>query len=250
MRRLQRSINPEYNLLLIETNLENSVNKAALEKELAATEAVKYISSGMIVGLGTGSSAYYAIQQLAKLIETGLQIKAVPTSEHTANLALELGIPLIDFKEVRSIDVTIDGADEFTADLQLIKGGGGALFREKIVAFLSKKEIIIADSSKLVEHLGAFTVPVEVIPLALNHVLDKLEALSGRPLLRKKSGAPFITDNGNYVVDVDFGLIDNPRDLASRLNEIEGLLVHGLFLDLASIIIMGKQDGVEVFKSV
>jgi ribose 5-phosphate isomerase A len=228
--------------------LENHQNNTALEKELASKEAVKYIKSGMIVGLGTGSSAYFAIQQIAALVENGMQIKAVATSEHTANLASELGIPLMDFKEVRSIDVTIDGADEFTADLQMIKGGGGALFREKIVASLTKQEIIIADSTKLVEQLGAFTLPVEVVPLALNHVIDKIEALDGKPVLRKKSGAPFITDNGNYIIDVDFGLIANPHALAFNLNNIEGLLVHGLFLDLASIVIMGNSNGVEVFK--
>ena len=228
--------------------MENPSNKKDLEKELAAKEAVKYIHAGMIVGLGTGSSAYYAIKEIANQVHAGLQIKALATSAHTASLALELGIPLIDFREVRSIDLSIDGADEFTADLQLIKGGGGALFREKIVASLSKMEIIIADSSKLVERLGAFTLPVEVVPLALNHVMDRIEVLSGKPSLRKKSGAPFLTDNGNYVLDADFGLIEDPQALADKLNNIEGLLVHGLFLNLASMVIMGKGDKVELFK--
>jgi ribose 5-phosphate isomerase A len=226
------------------TKLEKLLTGKDKEKKLAAMEAVKLVKPNMIIGLGTGSSAYYAILEIAAMVEDGLQIQAVPTSNQTADLARQLGIPLLEFQEVEFIDLTIDGADEFTAGRELIKGGGGALFREKIVASLSKNEIIITDSSKLVAQLGAFTVPIEVVPLALNYVLKEIRLLSGNPFLRKKSGHTFITDNGNYIIDVDFGLIADPVTLATKLNDIDGLLVHGIFLNLAAKVIMGKGDEV------
>ncbi len=214
------------------------------EKRVAALEAVKHVQPNSIIGLGTGSSAHYAIHEIARLVKDGLVIQAVATSEHTAQLAGKLGIALLPFDEVSSIDLTIDGADEFTADLKLIKGGGGALFREKIVASMSKQVIIIADSSKLVERLGAFTVPIEVVPLAVNHVMSAVKSVNGDPVLRKKSGHLFVTDNNNYIIDADFGLIDDPVALSSVLNNIDGILVHGLFLDLASRVFMGNGDQV------
>lgn len=227
--------------------MEQQLSDKEKEKKVAALEAVKFVQPGSIVGLGTGSSAYYAIQQIAELVKQGMQIEAVATSENTASLAERLGIPLLSFDEVHSIDITIDGADEFTSDLKLIKGGGGALFREKIVASMTKQEIIIADSSKLVDQLGAFTVPIEVVPLAVNHVMKEVKLLQGSPVLRKKSGHLFITDNGNYIVDADFGLIEDPDSLSAALNNIEGLLVHGIFLDLAAKVIMGDGDRVVYF---
>lgn len=227
--------------------MEQQLSDKEKEKRLAALEAVKFVQPGSIVGLGTGSSAYYAIHRIAELVEQGLQIEAVATSENTAALAENLGIPLLSFDDVHSIDLTIDGADEFTADLKLIKGGGGALFREKIVASMTKQEIIIADSSKLVDRLGAFTVPIEVVPLAVNHVIKEIKLLQGSPVLRKKSGHLFITDNGNYIVDADFGLIEDPESLSSALNAIDGLLVHGIFLNLAAKVIMGNGDEVVYF---
>lgn len=217
------------------------------EKKLAALAAVQHVKPNTIIGLGTGSSAYYAIHEIGRLVNEGLKIQAVATSEHTAQLAGKLGITLLPFEEVSSIDLTIDGADEFTADLKLIKGGGGALFREKIVASMSKQEIIIADSSKLVDRLGAFTVPIEVVPLAINHVMKAIKALDGIPVLRKKSGHLFVSDNNNYIIDADFGLIESPEELSFALNNIEGLLVHGLFLNLASQVLMGKGDQVVFF---
>ncbi|MGN7203921.1 ribose-5-phosphate isomerase RpiA [Pedobacter sp. SAFR-022] len=227
--------------------MEQQLSDKEKEKRIAALEAVKFVQPGSIVGLGTGSSAYYAIQQIAELVRQGLQIEAVATSENTASLAESLGIPLLGFDEVHSIDITIDGADEFTSDLKLIKGGGGALFREKIVASMTKQEIIIADSSKLVDQLGAFTVPMEVVPLAVNHVMKEVKLLHGSPVLRKKSGHLYITDNGNYIIDADFGLIEDPESLSAALNNIEGLLVHGIFLDLAAKVIMGDGDWVVYF---
>jgi len=217
------------------------MNTKDLEKQAAAREAVKYIRDNDIVGLGTGSTAYYAIVEVAELVKNGLKIKGVPTSEHTAALATSLGIELLDMDEVEYIDVTIDGADEFDEHLNLIKGGGGAHFREKIVASLSKKEIIIADAAKKVDRLGAFKVPVEIVPMALNYVLKQMAKLNGTGLVRMKEGSAFITDNHNIIVDADFGLISDPAKLSDELNQIEGILAHGLFVNLAALVIMGKE---------
>lgn len=217
-----------------------STDTKDLEKQVAAREAVKFIKNNDIVGLGTGSTAYFAIIEIAELVKKGLKIKGVPTSEHTAALAASLGIELLDMNEVSAIDVTIDGADEFDETLNLIKGGGGALFREKIVASLTKKEVIIADAAKKVEKLGGFKVPVEVVPLALNYVLQELKKLNGLGTVRLKDNTPFITDNHNYIVDTDFGLIENAAFLSKNLNQIDGVLAHGLFVNLASVVIMGK----------
>ncbi|MBB6502461.1 ribose-5-phosphate isomerase RpiA [Pedobacter cryoconitis] len=217
-----------------------SIDIKDLEKQVAAREAVKLIKNNDVVGLGTGSTAFFAIQEIALMVENGLKIKGVPTSEHTAALATSLGIELLPMSEVNVIDITIDGADEFDAHLNLIKGGGGALFREKIVASLTKNEIIIADSGKFVSQLGKFKVPVEVVHLALNYVLGQLSKLGGKGEVRLRNDTPFITDNGNIIVDTDFGLISDPAGLSEKLNQIEGVLAHGLFVNLTSKIIMGK----------
>jgi len=227
--------------------LEKTSTQKDNEKKLAAAAAVKFVQEGSIVGLGTGSSAFYAIQEIAALVKQGMQIQGVATSEQTAYLAESLGIPVLGFDEVHAIDITIDGADEFTTDRKLIKGGGGALFREKIVVSMSKQVIIIADASKLVKQLGAFTIPIEVIPLATNYVLQELKLMGGSALLRKKSGHLFITDNGNHIIDADFGLIDHPEALAKALNNIDGLLAHGIFIDLATKVIMADGDDVVYF---
>jgi len=227
--------------------LEKTSTQKDNEKKVAAAAAVKFVQEGSIVGLGTGSSAFYAIQEIAALVKQGMHIQGVATSEHTAYLAESLGIPVLGFDEVHAIDITIDGADEFTTDRKLIKGGGGALFREKIVASMSKQEIIIADASKLVKQLGAFTIPIEVIPLATNYVLQELKLMGGSALLRKKSGHLFVTDNGNHIIDADFGLIDHPEALAKALNNIDGLLAHGIFIDLATKVIMADGDDVVYF---
>ena len=223
-------------------------NNKDVEKQLAANEAVKLIRDGQVVGLGTGSTAYFAIQSIAAILKEGLKIQCVPTSENTKALALSLNIPLVDIHEIDFIDITIDGADEFTEQLQLIKGGGGALVREKIVASMTKKEIIIADSSKKVDQLGKFTVPIAVVPFAEQYVLSELKKLSGRGLLRKKNDEVFVTDDGNHVIDADFGLIENPVAIAELLNKIEGIVTHGLFIDLADTVIMGVGGGTKIFK--
>lgn len=217
------------------------------EKQLAAKEAVKFINNNQVVGLGTGSSATYAIMEIGKMVKNGLNIQAVPTSNKTKLLAESLNIPLIDINTVDSIDITIDGADEFTDDLILIKGGGGALLNEKIVASLTKDEIIIADSTKKVDVLGKFKLPVEVIPFASNYVLNQIQLIKGLGNIRLVSGKPFITDHGNYIIDADFGLINNPFFLSDKLNTIEGIVGHGLFIKLVSRVIMGNNDSTITF---
>ena len=212
------------------------------EKENAALAAVAFIEDHMVVGLGTGSTAYYAITAIAEKVKKGLQIKAVPTSEQTAALSLSLGIPLTDINAVDLIDITIDGADEFTKEKYMIKGGGGALLREKIVAAKTKKELIIADASKFVDYLGKFKLPIEVIPFARGYVMEEL-----RKLQLKAEVRPFITDEGNNIIDVAFGKIEDPEALSAQLNEITGVVTHGLFINLAFNILMGEGDQVKVF---
>ncbi|PWJ58467.1 ribose 5-phosphate isomerase A [Dyadobacter jejuensis] len=214
------------------------------EKELAAKAAVQFITNHQIVGLGTGSTAYYAIMEIGRLVRNGMNIKAIPTSKHTQRLAMEQGIPLVEIAALSAIDLTIDGADEFTAEGLLIKGGGGALLHEKIIASLSKTNIIIADSSKRVDKLGQFRVPIEVIPMACGMVLNKLRALAGRGTLRQTNGTTFCTDEGNYILDVDFGLIDDPCALAQELDGLVGVVEHGLFLNTTTTILMGQGDSV------
>ncbi|WP_346237954.1 ribose-5-phosphate isomerase RpiA [Niabella insulamsoli] len=212
------------------------------DKKIAAEEAVKEIKNGMVVGLGTGSTAYYAIHAVGALVKNGMQLLTVPTSEQTKQMSIELGIPMVDINTIDAIDVTIDGADEFTQNLELIKGGGGALLREKIVASLTKKQIIVADSSKLVGELGKFKVPVEVIPFAKGYVTQQLKTIGGIGLIRTKDGKEYVTDQGNCIIDADFGLIENPAKLDEQINQIVGVVEHGLFIGLADRVIMAK-DG-------
>lgn len=218
------------------------------EKLLAAKEAVKLINDNQIIGLGTGSTAEYAVREIGKLVAEGLKIKGVPTSNKTEKLAKSLNILLITLDEVDSIDLTIDGTDEFDADLNLIKGGGGALFREKMVARLSKNQIIIADSSKKVNVLGAFKVPVEVVPIAVHFAERQIKKIGGTANIREKNGKVFVTDAGNNILDVDFGEINNPGEVSEKLNAVEGVVCHGLFINLANIVIMAKDNEITVFK--
>ena len=218
------------------------------EKFLAAAEAVKLIKDNQIIGLGTGSTAEFAVREIGKLVEKGLEIRSVPTSNRTAELAKSLNIPLINLDKVDSIDLTIDGTDEFDADLNLIKGGGGALFREKMVARLTEKEVIIADSSKKVDILGAFKVPVEIVPIAVYFVRKQIEQIGGTTRIREKDGKIFITDAGNQILDADFGEINDANDISEKLNAIEGVVCHGLFINLANMVIMAKGNEIKVFK--
>ncbi|RZL50146.1 MAG: ribose-5-phosphate isomerase RpiA [Pedobacter sp.] len=210
------------------------------EKLAVAKAAVAFVKHQDVVGLGTGSTATLVIKELAKRMNEKFSITGVPSSEATKDLAISLGIPLLALGKTHSIDISIDGADEFTEDLALIKGGGGALFREKIVASLSKNRIIVTDSSKKVSKLGAFMVPIEINPNAYQYVLNEIGKLGGICNLRIADHEIYITDNGNYIVDADFGLIENPEKLASALNQIDGILAHGIFVGLTTTILMAK----------
>jgi len=218
------------------------------EKLAAALAAVKFVKDGDVVGLGTGSTTTFAIKELGKRVKEGLKIKAAASSIRTEELAKSLGIEMLDLGRLSKIDISIDGADEFTESLDLIKGGGGALFREKIIASLSKNAIIITDASKKVKKLGAFTVPIEVIPLAYQYVSDQINELGGKGILRSVNNKTFITDNGNLIIDADFGLIDDPAKLSFNLNQINGLLAHGLFINITSKVIMSEGTDIIIFE--
>jgi ribose 5-phosphate isomerase A len=212
-------------------------------KRAAAERAAEYVRDGMIVGLGTGSTAYWAIQKLGMRVKEGLRIRAVATSLHSESLAKELGIPLGSFSEIEGIDVTIDGADEVDGEWNLIKGGGGALLREKIVAAASRELIIVIDESKLVNRLGTFRLPVEIVPFGHEMTQRKLGLLGCVPQLRLLDNEPFLTDNGHFIVDCDFGTIERPEKLHAEINRIPGVVDNGLFLNLATKVIVGYPDG-------
>jgi ribose 5-phosphate isomerase A len=212
------------------------------EKQEAARRSLTFVKDGYVVGLGTGSTASYAISLLGERVREGLNILAIPTSVKSRDLAARVGIPLVSFEESPLIDVTIDGADEVNPALQLIKGGGGSLLREKIVASASRKVVIIADSSKQVPVLGRFPLPVEVVPFAEALLTRRITALGASVLLRRdQSGRPFVTDEGHHILDCSFGTIPDPQGLAGELDRMPGLVEHGLFLDLADIVLIGRE---------
>ncbi|HCB32713.1 MAG TPA: ribose 5-phosphate isomerase A, partial [Deltaproteobacteria bacterium] len=214
------------------------------EKQRSAEAACEYVKDGMIVGLGTGSTAEFAVKKIGELVRNGLSIRGIPTSDSTKILAESEGIPLIDFSETMFIDLTIDGADEIDANLNMIKGGGAALLREKIVASASREEIIIVSVSKLVQQLGAFPLPVEVIPFGWQVVFNQLESLQGNPELRLKQGQPSVTDQGNFIVDCHFRKIENPEQLEQHLNMIPGVVENGLFINLCTRMIMADGENI------
>ena len=212
------------------------------EKQLAAKEAVKYVKSGMTVGLGTGSTAAHMVRELGLLVKNGLEITGVPSSENTKKLAMELGIALSTLDKTNGIDIYIDGADEFDPYMQLIKGGGGALLREKILTYNSNLVIIIADSQKEVKRLGNFKLPVETIPFATKKIAQLLLDMGLLPKIRVRDGKNFVTDEVNFILDLTIGHISNIPLLESKLKQIPGIVETGLFLDMADIIIIGKDE--------
>lgn len=221
-------------------------------KKAAAEGAVKYVKSGMVVGLGTGSTTYYAIKKIGELIRdkelTG--IIGIPSSVQSEELAKEFNIPLTTFDKHTEIDITIDGADEVDENLNLIKGGGGALLREKVLAQATKKEIIIVDESKLSKILGTkWIVPIEIIRFALKVESEFLESIGGKPKLRiSENNKPFITDEGNYILDTNFGEIENPGILAQQLESRAGIVEHGLFINLVSEVIVATTEGIRIIE--
>ena len=218
-------------------------------KKTAAEEAVSYIKSGMVVGLGTGSTAFFAIQKIGQLVKDGelKDIVGLPTSKRTEELAVELGIPLSDLSKNPKIDITIDGADEVDDNLDVIKGGGGALLREKVIAQATKKQIIIVDDSKISKYLGEnWSVPIEVLKFALESEKIFLQSIGGKPVLRNdEAGNPYVTDEGNYILDTNFGIIKEPKVLAANLSARAGIVEHGIFIDLVDEVIVAAEGGIK-----
>lgn len=216
-------------------------------KSLVGRAAVEYIKDGMIVGLGTGSTVRYMVDALGERVKNeGLSIVGVTTSNRTTKQAQSLGITIKDIDEVDHIDLTIDGADEISDDFQGIKGGGGALLWEKIVADISKHYMWIVDESKMVHQLGAFPLPVEVIPFGAQHVFNKLAAKGYQPTWRMDGYQRYRTDENDYIIDLHLGKIDDPQAMAEELIHMVGVVEHGLFLNRVNDVIVGRQNGPEI----
>ncbi len=225
------------------------------EKQRAAAAALTYVEPGMKLGLGTGSTASRFVALLGEKVAAGLRVIGVPTSEATRKQAEALGIPLTTLEATPELDLVVDGADELDGSLRLIKGGGGALLREKIVAASARRMMVVADSSKKVAVLGAFPLPVEVVPFGLGSTRLRLEraaaalGLAGAITLRRRAGEAYVTDGGHYILDCAFGAIPDPERLAAHLAAIPGVVEHGLFLGLASVALVAGPAGVETLQS-
>jgi ribose 5-phosphate isomerase A len=232
----------------------NDAKTSDQEKEAAARASLRFVRDGNVVGLGTGSTAAYAVRFLGERVRAGLKIRGIPTSVRTKDLATSVGIPLTTLDEFQQadfqgIDVTIDGADEFDPQLHLIKGGGGALLREKIIASASRQVVIIADSSKQVAVLGRFPLPVEVIPFAQALIANRIAALGATVKLRQDAkGNVFVSDEGHHILDCSFGQIPVPPALARTLSDMPGIVEHGLFIDLATVVLVAKGEKVTEFR--
>lgn len=224
-------------------------------KRRAAAEALRFVAPGMRLGLGTGSTAKHFVDLLGAAVRDGLKVVGVPTSEATRAQARGLGIPLTDLDATPQLDLTVDGADEFDAALRLIKGGGGALLREKIVAAASARMIVIADATKRVDMLGRFPLPVEVAPFGLASTVRAVETAAASvgcratPKLRMSGAAPFVTDGGHYILDCAYGAIPDAPGLAAALDPLPGVMGHGLFIGLASAVICAQEGEIAIYEN-
>ncbi|RPI72882.1 MAG: ribose-5-phosphate isomerase RpiA [Ignavibacteriales bacterium] len=220
------------------------------DKHLAAEKAVEYIIDGMTIGLGTGSTVNFFLKKLGELIKEGLKITGVSSSNTTTSLAISYNIPLIPVDEVKNIDLTVDGADEVDGNFNGIKGGGGALLYEKIISTISKKNIWIVDSSKVVKQLGKFPIPVEIVPFGYKHTLQKIEAAGLNPVLRKKEGKIFYSDSSNMIADLNLEKIGNPEDLFKKIKLINGVIENGLFINVPNLVLVGSEGKVKVLENI
>jgi ribose 5-phosphate isomerase A len=219
-------------------------------KKEAAEKAVEWIKEGMVVGLGTGSTAYWAIQKIGELVKEGLKVKAVATSQQTENLARQRKIPIVAFSAIESIAITIDGADEVDQNGNLIKGGGGALLREKLIAFHSKTYLTVVDEFKLVQQLGRFLLPVEIVPFAAELTLQRLTMQFGPAKLRQADSQNFVTDNGNLIADLHLYPITEPERINAALHAVPGVVETGIFMhEMITKVIIGKDDGTVEIRS-
>ncbi|MEM8896815.1 MAG: ribose-5-phosphate isomerase RpiA [Bacteroidota bacterium] len=214
-----------------------------IEKKVAAEKAMTLVQDGMTLGLGTGTTAQFFLKELGQAISKGLKVKGMATSSKTEILAADFKIPLVSLDECQKLDLTIDGADEIDPRLHLIKGGGGALFREKIIAGISERVVIIADSSKYHSTLGGFPLPVEVVPFSWKISAAEISEMRTEPVLRMENQTPFTTDNGNYILDCQFDSIQEPSELHKKLKMVPGVVETGLFVDIANQVILGAADG-------
>ena len=220
------------------------------EKKLAAEKSIDFIKDGMTLGLGTGSTVFFLVNKLAELVKQGLKVKCVSTSNQTSELAERLGIEIVNLNSVDYVDLTIDGADEVDNNLNGIKGGGGALLFEKIVSKASKKVIWIVDSSKFVNKLGKFPLPVEVVPFGLNHLLKKLDTDGYNPKLREIETEIFITDSGNRIIDLYLNEIEDSQKLERDIKLIPGVVEVGLFNNIADVVIIGRNNSTEILERI
>ena len=211
-------------------------------KKIAGDTAAEYVKDGMVVGLGTGSTAFHVVNAIGERVKNGLSIQAIPTSEATRRQAEGLGIPLLTIDEVTHIDLAIDGVDEIDPQFNAIMGGGGALYREKVVASLADEVIWIMDESKLVEKIGAFPLPVEIAQYGAKQAMAKMEGYGWKPVLRVRDGKTFVTDNGNYIADLHLDAGFAIADVREKLGGIVGVLEHGLFLNMCRRIVVGTAD--------
>jgi ribose 5-phosphate isomerase A len=223
----------------------SDLHKNDQEKEAAARASLRFVKDGQVVGLGTGSTAAYFIQLLGEQVKNGLRIRGIPSSDRSREQAASLGIPLTTLDECQQIDVAVDGADEFDPQLRLIKGGGGALLREKIVASASRQLVIVADRTKRVPVLGRFPLPVEVIKFAQALVKKKIEALGAQVEVRRNvDGKAYLTDENNYILDCRFGQIPDADALARQLSDMPGVVEHGLFIGMASVVLLADKSNI------
>ena len=218
-------------------------------KEVVGKEAVKYVEDGMIVGLGTGSTVFYFVHALADKVKEGLNIQMVSTSIQTVELAKSLGLNIKELEEINHIDLAVDGVDEIDKNFNAIKGGGAALFREKIVADIAKEVIWIYDESKDVEKLGKFNLPVEILPFGYSHTVRKLTEAGLNPVIRKKDGEILITDNHNYIADLHLGYGFDIEEVKEKLANIVGVVEHGLFLNMCKLCIKGTPEGAVIINN-
>ncbi|WP_314548554.1 ribose-5-phosphate isomerase RpiA [uncultured Gemella sp.] len=218
-------------------------------KEVVGKKAVEYVKDGMIVGLGTGSTVFYFVHALADRVKEGLNVETVSTSIQTVELAQSLGLTIKELEEIDHIDLAVDGVDEIDKNFNAIKGGGAALFREKIVADIAREVIWIYDESKDVEKLGNFNLPVEILPFGYSHTIRKMEEAGLNPVLRLKDGATLITDNNNYIVDLHLGYGFDIKAVKEKLESIVGVVEHGLFLNMCKLCIKGTEHGAVIIEN-
>jgi ribose 5-phosphate isomerase A len=217
-----------------------------IEKLNAGEKAIDFIKDGMLLGLGTGSTVFYTIKKVGELVNEGMKLKAVSTSSATSQLAASLGIEILPFEDITTTDLTIDGADEFDPSLNGIKGGGGALLYEKLVAEASKRVIWVVDSGKRVQKLGKFPLPVEVVRYGSNHLLRTFRERGYHPVLRQKDGKAYLTDAGNYIIDLHLGEINVPEEMNREIKLLTGVVETGLFLNIADMVIVGTKESTEI----